>query len=275
MGHAHAKSNSAMTPPAPPPKTCGGIFKKSSSSSASASKLTLDGRGVVSGKTSVAERIAAFSGNKTSSSPAMCKQSYKLSVAKTKKLPRAKIKKSAASFSHGSSSLSAASFSNSSSNCSNGSSNGIVVYEPNATAGLLSVKKIAVARMEQQEQTRRSNSNSSPQPSDRSKGSYNTVWQKRTIEVGAIKKPPPPVPNRHIFYEALYDFEAEQDDELEFREGDKIRFLCKVGDGEWLKGYAGGREGIFPASYAKRLGTPPAEQELQRRTSWVASGLSD
>jgi hypothetical protein len=213
----------------------------------------------------VAARVAAFSGNKTTSSPVLRKPKP---VAKAKKRPPAQsVKKNAASFSYGSSGSPGL-------KNDNRSSNSIVVSERNATAGLRSVKKSAVARMEerQQKSSSSSSSSSSSQPVARSKGSYNTIWQKKTITVAAVKKPPPPVPTRHVFYEAAYDFVAEHDDELSFREGDKIRFLCEVGDGQWLKGYADGHEGIFPASYAQRVvekrekATPP-----QRRTSWKMS----
>ena len=279
MGHAHARSASAasgLVPPGPPPRNKGMLFKsKTTSSSSILSKKTVPGPpprnktriagGARAAKakaherssSSVAARIAAFSGNKTTSSPALRKTKP---VFKAKKWPPAHTK-NAASFSYGSSSSGSAD----SSSVRNLSANGVVVSEPNSTAGLRSVKKSAVARVEERQQSSRSSTIRKSEK--RSNGSYNTVWQKQTIKVAEVKKPPPPVPTRHVFYEAMYDFVAEHADELGFHEGDKIRFLAKVGDGEWLKGYANGREGIFPASYAQRVaGT------AQRRTSWVASG---
>lgn len=273
MGHAHARSASAasgLVPPGPPPRNRGGLFKSKTSSSMFRKKTTVPGppsrNKTGTGGSTVAARIAAFSGNKTTSSPALRKPKP---VSKAKKWPPAQHKKNAASFSYGSSGAASAG----SSYNKNHSANGVVVSEPNSTAGLRSVKKSAVARMEERQQSK--GGSTSSQSVRRSNGSYNNVWQKQTIKIAEVKKPPPPVPTRHVFYEAMYDFVAEHADELDFHEGDKIRFLCKVGDGEWLKGYANGREGIFPASYAQRVvgkAGGGGSGSAQRRTSWVASG---
>ena len=253
MGHAYSKSMSSMSakaPPKPPKKDKSWMFKTNSDKKRGAvSKVAKASN--VSSSSSVAARIAAFSGNKTASSPTLRKPKP---VAKAKKWPPTN-KKNAASFSFGASSSKGGSVDR---------AKGVVVSESNATAGLRHVKKSAVARVEEQQK------NGS---AGRSLGSYNTVWRKEKTKI-VVKKPPPPVPSRHIFYEALYDFKAEHSDELSFSEGDRIRFLCKVGDGEWLKGYAGGREGIFPASYAQRIqaaSTGTGSDSTQRRTSWVAS----
>jgi len=50
--------------------------------------------------------------------------------------------------------------------------------------------------------------------------------------------------------EALYDFEAESDAELAFREGDMITLLTRIDD-NWYEGSLRGRTGLFPVSYVK------------------------
>ena len=47
---------------------------------------------------------------------------------------------------------------------------------------------------------------------------------------------------------ALYDNEADADDELAFSAGDKVEVL-KTEDGGWWFGRANGREGLFPVDY--------------------------
>ncbi|GAA6061435.1 hypothetical protein JCM10212_002016 [Sporobolomyces blumeae] len=49
---------------------------------------------------------------------------------------------------------------------------------------------------------------------------------------------------------ALYDFEGAAEEDLAFKEGDRITVTEIVSD-DWWRGELGGRQGIFPASYAQ------------------------
>eukprot|EP01104_Vermistella_antarctica_P018073 TRINITY_DN6583_c0_g1_i1.p1 TRINITY_DN6583_c0_g1~~TRINITY_DN6583_c0_g1_i1.p1 ORF type:complete len:1214 (+),score=376.93 TRINITY_DN6583_c0_g1_i1:263-3904(+) len=55
---------------------------------------------------------------------------------------------------------------------------------------------------------------------------------------------------------ALYDFDAENPDELDFKEGSIIVILDKA-DQDWWKGALNGKQGIFPKTYVQEI-APPA-----------------
>lgn len=57
---------------------------------------------------------------------------------------------------------------------------------------------------------------------------------------------------------ALYDFEPENPQELEFKEGDIIDLKQKLDD-NWFEGTVNGKTGIFPISYVRVL-VPLANQ---------------
>ncbi|XP_044156292.1 SH3 domain-containing protein 19 isoform X1 [Bufo gargarizans] len=61
------------------------------------------------------------------------------------------------------------------------------------------------------------------------------------------------------WYEALYDFTAETEDDLPFRKGDKILVIERL-DSEWYKGRLNGREGILPAAFVQLCSGPTAGQ---------------
>ncbi|KAI2664713.1 Neutrophil cytosol factor 2 [Labeo rohita] len=62
-----------------------------------------------------------------------------------------------------------------------------------------------------------------------------------------------PLANRTILYQmvALYDYNAQGPEDLEFSEGDTIDILSEVND-EWLEGHVAGNIGIFPRSFAQQ-----------------------
>lgn len=83
----------------------------------------------------------------------------------------------------------------------------------------------------------------------------------------------PPVPQSE-FVEALYNFQAQQDGDLELHVGDKIEVLEKP-SAEWFKGKCNGRVGMFPSNYVKpafsgsstdvaRTTVPPPQYQSQQ-----------
>ncbi|KAK4503087.1 hypothetical protein PRZ48_006514 [Zasmidium cellare] len=72
----------------------------------------------------------------------------------------------------------------------------------------------------------------------------------------AKKKPPPPVPVKRIpshqaqFVTAQFDFDGQNEGDLAFREGDRIRVVKKTeSTDDWWEGELRGRVGSFPANY--------------------------
>ncbi|XP_034396099.1 GRB2-related adapter protein 2a [Cyclopterus lumpus] len=63
-----------------------------------------------------------------------------------------------------------------------------------------------------------------------------------------------PLPQRATTHQAkaLYDFHAEEDDELGFKAGDVIELLDRS-DASWWRGRLRGKSGLFPANYTVRL----------------------
>ena len=58
---------------------------------------------------------------------------------------------------------------------------------------------------------------------------------------------------------ALYDFQAESDDELSFEEDDVIALIGRI-DEHWLDGSLNGKRGIFPEVYVEVIKENPAGQ---------------
>jgi len=58
--------------------------------------------------------------------------------------------------------------------------------------------------------------------------------------------------------EAIYDYDATQDDELTITSGDKI-ILIDSSNPDWWMGQLGGRTGVFPAAYTQKLAQPASK----------------
>jgi hypothetical protein len=83
-----------------------------------------------------------------------------------------------------------------------------------------------------------------------------------TAAAAAVPPPPPPAsapaapaaPAAAVVVvdrvEALFDHEAEEEDELNFSTGDIVEVIDKA-DGGWWRGRCHGKEGLFPANYVK------------------------
>lgn len=76
--------------------------------------------------------------------------------------------------------------------------------------------------------------------------------------IAAKKKPPPPPPPKKVgsfhgeYVTAMYDFDSQNDGDLSFREGDKIRVIKKTNSSQdWWEGELRGYKGSFPANYVK------------------------
>lgn len=78
------------------------------------------------------------------------------------------------------------------------------------------------------------------------------------IEITSKKKGPSVPPKRGArrvrYLEALYDYNAEEDNELTIRAGDKIALVQEDTDGSgWTEGELNGKKGLFPTAYAKAV----------------------
>lgn len=73
--------------------------------------------------------------------------------------------------------------------------------------------------------------------------------------------PPPPLSLSGIQVIAIYDYEAADDDELSFSEGQLINVLDKVDPG-WWEGELNGVTGLFPANYVK-ITTMESDQQCE------------
>jgi hypothetical protein len=96
---------------------------------------------------------------------------------------------------------------------------------------------------------------------------YDTPTSSTSSTSSSIKMPAPPVNQRinnnisnninnsmkkEPSCRAVYDFDAENFEELEFKEGDIIRLVSRL-DENWYEGELRGRRGRFPASYVEIL----------------------
>ncbi|KAL6946321.1 hypothetical protein ACO0RG_000467 [Hanseniaspora osmophila] len=71
----------------------------------------------------------------------------------------------------------------------------------------------------------------------------------------AAQPPPPPPPKKSAKPQAIaeYDYEADEDNELTFKEGDKIINIEFVDDDWWLGELESGARGLFPSNYVNQV----------------------
>lgn len=88
-------------------------------------------------------------------------------------------------------------------------------------------------------------------------GPSGDYFQRGTVQK---KKPPPPPPKRigsqnsGVYVTALYTFSGQNDGDLSFEEGDKIRVIKKTeSTDDWWEGELRGMTGSFPANYCKAI----------------------
>ncbi|KNC50947.1 cortactin isoform F [Thecamonas trahens ATCC 50062] len=78
-----------------------------------------------------------------------------------------------------------------------------------------------------------------------------TTAEPRTAPAAAPAKAAPGPPATKETCTAVYDYEATDDTELSFNEGDVITVLEKIDDG-WWSGELNGNVGVFPANYVEQ-----------------------
>ncbi|XP_070542646.1 endophilin-A3-like [Ptychodera flava] len=101
-------------------------------------------------------------------------------------------------------------------------------------------------------QDRINDANSRPKPERvKSKRIESGVYDNfDNTDTGFNKSPPSPGVSTKPCCRALYDFEAENEGELEFSEGDTIMLTSRI-DENWLEGTVNGRSGYFPTNYVE------------------------
>ena len=93
---------------------------------------------------------------------------------------------------------------------------------------------------------------SSSSSSSSDDGNSKKMTQSQTVKKSVAKRPPPPPPGKKKEQVRCdYDYVAQEEGELSFREGDIITVLKKEGD--WWYGELRGKEGLFPYNYASPI----------------------
>lgn len=102
------------------------------------------------------------------------------------------------------------------------------------------------------------NSNGNGRPRIPSTSSSYTSGYPSPQAIAAKKKPPPPPPPKKVgsfhgeYVTAMYDFDSQNEGDLSFREGDRIKVIKKTQSSQdWWEGELRGYKGSFPANYVK------------------------
>lgn len=102
------------------------------------------------------------------------------------------------------------------------------------------------------------NSNGNGRPRIPSTSTTSSYGYPSPQSIAAKKKPPPPPPPKKVgsfhgeYVTAMYDFESQNEGDLSFREGDRIRVTKKTNSSQdWWEGELRGYRGNFPANYVK------------------------
>jgi len=71
---------------------------------------------------------------------------------------------------------------------------------------------------------------------------------------------------------ALYDYSAQEENELTFKEGDLINLVEVYEDSDWWKGELNGKIGIFPSNFTEELGEPEAAklQNISQKSTTIS-----
>ncbi|KAG0368255.1 hypothetical protein BGZ54_002349 [Gamsiella multidivaricata] len=73
----------------------------------------------------------------------------------------------------------------------------------------------------------------------------------------ANKKPPPPPPPKRLNVKmvvALYDYDAQQEGDLSFKQDDRIELVERTANtDDWWTGKLNGKQGVFPGNYVKEI----------------------
>ncbi|KAL4228182.1 Osteoclast-stimulating factor 1 [Mactra antiquata] len=93
-------------------------------------------------------------------------------------------------------------------------------------------------------------------------------------------RPPPPVPKPgHVkVVRAMYKYDAQQNDELSFEEGDLL-YIADMSNSDWWKARCGNRSGLIPSNYVEEntesVDYPLHEAAKRGNISFLSEGLTN
>ena len=129
----------------------------------------------------------------------------------------------------------------------------LLVYHRRATETLENLQTTLAARIEEaQSRPRRSMPEATIErkPSTKNRMKYEDPEDDTDNYSPVIPPSAPKMSNGTPSARAMFDFEAENDGELDFKEGDMITLTSQV-DENWFEGELEGRSGLFPVGYVE------------------------